>query len=177
MTTAAPTKLPFETFTAIFGEEHRTVRDLLLELVDAFEARDQPRARRLLGELANVAGPHFRYEEESLYPALVPIFGPGYVGKLRRDHDWAIDSARTLVALGAHERLDDAEVAEAVRLARGILPHGSDCDGLSIMVELLPDATVEALLETRARALAEGLDLLAWAEGPRAAAGSPAAPD
>jgi hypothetical protein len=167
MTAAAPTK-PVDTFTAIFAEEHRTVRDLLLALVAAFEARDQPRARTLLAELAGATGPHFRYEEESLYPALVPIFGSGYVDKLLHDHDGAIDSAKELVALAAKERLTDDEIVEAVRLVRGILPHVSDCDGLSIMVELLPDTAVESLLATRDQALREGLDLLTWADGPRA---------
>jgi hypothetical protein len=45
------------------------------------------------------------------------------------------------------------------------------------MVELLPDSTVKSLLETREQALAEGLDLLDWAQGPRAAAAPVGAQD
>jgi hypothetical protein len=132
---------PFETFGAIFREEHRAVRDLLLELVDAFEARDLGAARDLLGELAAAAGPHFRYEEESLYPALVPIFGAEYVDKLLGDHDLAIVSARRLVEITSADTLTEEEAREAVRLVRGILPHVSDCEGLTIMVELPARAT------------------------------------
>jgi Hemerythrin HHE cation binding domain len=161
--TAATAPLPLQRFSATFREEHRIVRDLLLELLQAFEARDLTRVRALLGETATVTGPHFRYEEESLYPALVPIFGAEYVDKLLADHDLAIASARRLVELARQEALTDAEATQAVRLVRGILPHVSDCEGLTIMVELLPDAAVESILETRDRARDEGLDLLTWA--------------
>jgi hypothetical protein len=158
---------PVETFAQIFGAEHRTVRDLLFALVDAFEAGELESARALLRSLAEATGPHFRYEEESLYPELVPIFGAGYVDKLLRDHDWAIEHVRRLDALAAKDRLTDDETAEAVRLVRAILPHVSDCDGLTLMVELLPDVKVGSMLETREAALADGLDLLAWASTKR----------
>ena len=39
----------------------------------------------------------------------------------------------------------------------------SDCDGLTLMVELLPDTTVESMLAPRDTALADGHDLLTWA--------------
>jgi hypothetical protein len=175
MSTTAPPR-PVETFAAVFGEEHRVIRDLLLALVAAFEARDPQRALPLLVELAGVAGPHFRYEEESLYPALVPLFGAEYVDKLLSDHDVAIGSATRLVELSRRDALTAEEVAEAVRLLRGILPHVSDCDGLSIMVELLPDAAVESLLDSRQQAREAGLDLLDWAETVRARPAAAALP-
>ena len=52
---------------------------------------------------------------------------------------------------------------EAVRLARTILPHVSDCDGLSIMVERLPAETITDVFAVRERARETGLDLLTWA--------------
>jgi hypothetical protein len=154
-------------FSELFREEHRAVRDLLLEVVAAFEAHDLPRASRLLAETAAATGPHFRYEEESLYPALAPIFGDEYVEKLLGDHDLAIAAARILVELAGQDTIEDEEVAEAIRLVRVILPHVSDCDGLSIMVELLPDAYVESILASREAARAAGLGLLPWADGVR----------
>jgi hypothetical protein len=48
-------------FTELFRREHRQVRDGLLELVEKFEARDLEGARALLGRLAALTGPHFRY--------------------------------------------------------------------------------------------------------------------
>jgi hypothetical protein len=157
-------------FTALFRIEHREVRDLLLELVDAFETRDAERARTLVGRIAAVTGPHFRYEEEALYPALVPLFGERYVGSLVAAHDGAIARARTLAAAAANEHPSDEEVAGAIEAIREILPHVSDCDGLSVMVEVLPEERVAAILDARGRALAAGLDLLSWADGVRARA-------
>lgn len=114
------------------------MRDLLFDLIDAFGDRDLSRASVLLGEIAAATGPHFRYEEESLYPNLVDVFGADYVDKLLGDHDQAVRTARRLVELAGQPQLSDAEVDEAVAGARSILPHVSDCDGLSIMVERFP---------------------------------------
>lgn len=157
-----------EAFTRIFREEHRVVRDALLDLVQALEARDLERIRALLGQIAAATGPHFRYEEEALYPALVQIFGPAYVEHLLQAHDGAIAGAKRLVTIASQRTLSDDDVAEAMRLVRSILPHVSDCDGLSIMVERLPEAQVQAILDARERARSEGLDLLTWAGGVRA---------
>ncbi len=151
-------------FTQIFRQEHRQVRDLLLDLIAAFEGRDLPRVRDLLGQVAALTGPHFRYEEEALYPALTAIFSQGYIDELFRAHDRAIAGARRLVELAGKAELTDDEVAEAVGIVRGILPHVSDCDGLSIMVERLPEDQVQAILDRREASLAAGLDLLRWAE-------------
>lgn len=150
-------------FTQIFREEHRKVRDVLLDLIQAFQERDRPRIHTLLNQAATYTGPHFRYEEESLYPALVKIFGEEYVEKLLDDHDGAIRSAGRLIQLGNKDPLTDEDIIEATRLIRGILPHVSDCDGLSIMVERLPNEEVQAILDTRDRSLSEGLNLIDWA--------------
>lgn len=154
-------------FTALFRAEHRQVRDALLDLVDAFRERDRPRIETLLGRVATLTGPHFRYEEESLYPALVGIFEEAYVDYLYEAHDGAIDRARQLVELAGQETLSDDDVAAAVHAIREILPHVSDCDGLSVMVEVLPDDDVRTILAARERTNALGLDLLSWADTAR----------
>lgn len=58
-------------FTIMFREEHRAVRDALPDLAQAFAQRSPQRARTLLSRIASLAGPHFRYEEETMCPALV----------------------------------------------------------------------------------------------------------
>jgi hypothetical protein len=68
-----------EQFTDIFHEDHRDVCDLLFSPIDMFRSGDTARARILVSAMATATGPHFRYEEESMYPHLVPIFGPEYV--------------------------------------------------------------------------------------------------
>src|SRR5574340_164669 len=90
-------------FTETFRGEHRQVRDRLLELIEAFGQRDRARIGSLPEQVARLTGPHFRYEEESLYPALVDIFGPDYIDKLLADHDQAIANAARLVELAGRE--------------------------------------------------------------------------
>lgn len=152
-----------EAFTRQFRAEHREVRDALFDLSDAFAAHDAAGAGALLGKIAGLTGPHFRYEEETMYPSLVQIFGADYVSALIDDHDGVIAGARRLVEL-AGGPIDDAVAVEAKSVVQGMLPHVSDCDGLSIMVERLSDAEVDAIFATRDRALADGLDLLTWDE-------------
>ncbi|MFN8159976.1 MAG: hemerythrin domain-containing protein [Solirubrobacterales bacterium] len=156
-----------EDFSEIFRQEHRQVRDLLLEAIEAAQERSPERMRLLLGEIAALTGPHFRYEEEALYPLLTGIFKPEYVEQLYGDHDGAIAAAKRLVELAGQASLSEAEADEAVGLLRGILPHVSDCDGLSIMVEVLEEPDVQSVLDARARSLEAGLDLIEWADDVR----------
>lgn len=162
-------------FTQLFRQEHRLVRDTLLDLMQAFAARDRERIATLIGQTATYTGPHFRYEEEALYPALVEIFGKEYVEQLMTAHDHAIGTAKKLADLSTKESLTDEDVNRAVAMVRSILPHVSDCDGLSIMVERLPGEKVQAVLDARERCNAAGLDLMRWANDVRnrpAAAGA-----
>ncbi|MCC7352813.1 MAG: hypothetical protein IT330_03570, partial [Anaerolineae bacterium] len=57
----------------------------------------------------------------------------------------------------------DQDITRATQLIRRVLPHVSDCDGLSIMVERLPTEKVQRILDTRERSNAAGLNLLQWA--------------
>lgn len=150
-----------DAFSKLFREEHRAVRDALFELSDAFDAADGERAGELLGTIAQLTGPHFRYEEETMYPLLVQVFGPDYISALIDDHDVAIATARRLVELAGGDLSDD-EIIEAKRLTQAILPHVADCDGLSIMVETLDDDQVAAIFAKRDETLAADLDLLTW---------------
>ena len=149
-------------FSQAFREEHRQVRDALLNLVEAFQSRNSRRAQSILEEAAKLAGPHFRYEEETLYPFLVEIFGRDYIEKLLDDHNRIIETISTLVGFSRNERLSDDEVRTAIDLTRTILPHVSDCDGLSIMVERLAPEKVQSILQSRDRAFGENFDLFRW---------------
>lgn len=151
-------------FTQIFRGEHREIRDTLLDLIEAFKERDRSRMQALLERTARLAGPHFRYEEEALYPALVEIFGQKYVESLLGAHDGAISTAKQLVELAGKASLSDEDVTQAVELIRDVLPHVSDCDGLSIMVERLAEEKIQRILDARERSNAAGVDLLRWSQ-------------
>lgn len=57
---------PSVRFREIFRAEHRQIRHVLLDLINAFQLRDRSRISVLLGDVAQFTGPHFRYEEEVL---------------------------------------------------------------------------------------------------------------
>lgn len=162
-----------EEFAAVFRQEHRAIRDAILDLIDGARRGNRAEAGRLVGELAKLAGPHFRYEEEGLYPALSGLFGPERVESLRNEHDAASRAAHELSALVEGERFGAAERGRVETLARGLLAHVSDREGLSIMVERLAENEVAAILGARRRAWRDDVGLLAWAETLRA---HPAAP-
>lgn len=154
-------------FAQICRDEHRKVRDTLLVLVQAFQDCDKTRIRSLLNQVATCTGPHFRYEEESLYPALSDIYGGNYIEQLLSAHDRAIGTASKLVELAGKEPLADENIAEAKRLIQTVLPHVSDCEGLSLMVERLPEEKVRSILKARDSARRDGLDLVQWASRAR----------
>lgn len=98
-------------FTRIFRQEHRQVRDTLLDLVQAFQKRDRDRIASLLTQAAVYTGPHFSYDEESLYPLLEEIFGREYIEKQLCDHDRVIGTAKKLIELAGKDRLTNDDVA------------------------------------------------------------------
>lgn len=158
-------------FAQAFRNEHREIRDALFALSGAFEKKSRGEIAVALARVAQLTGPHFRYEEDALYPSLTRVFGRGHIGKLVADHDLAIGAVRRLAALGGQIPLTDKVVLEALKLIRGILPHISDCEGLSIMTETLSSSKILAILESRRSAQRRGLDLLSWiAESGRHAA-------
>ena len=143
--------------------EHREVRDILLGMIAAFEDHNIKRAAKLQEELCIHMGPHFRYEEETLHPLLEPIIGKVQVEHLNCEHDRAIVDAIFLDKITMAKKLDDNKARQGVRLARRILPHVSDCDGLHVMVELMPQEEVKTILAARKNALQENISLLEWA--------------
>lgn len=146
-----------------FKEDHRKVRDTLFELKSAFQAKDPARAREILGRLNELAGPHFRFEEETLYPALSPVL-EDYVSKLITDHDGAVVTARQAAQLVQKDAFSDADVQAGVRAVLSLLPHVSDCDGLAIFMETLDAGVVEGIAVNIRKSREEGLPLLEWAD-------------
>lgn len=149
-----------------FKEDHRKVRDTMFALKDAFQQKDVARARQVLGELDALAGPHFRFEEETLYPALKPVLGD-YLDKMITDHDGAIATARRLAEVVQHDAFSDGDVQDGVRGVLSMLPHVSDCDGLAIFMETMDPATIDGIARNIQESREAGVPLLAWAESIR----------
>ncbi|OGO19291.1 MAG: hemerythrin [Chloroflexi bacterium RBG_16_50_9] len=146
-----------------FREDHRKVRDFLLDLAFAAEKGEVGTAQEILGELDAVLGPHFRYEEETLYPALKEFLGD-YVDGLISEHDSAISAAKTAVGLLSQPSLSKAEGKKLAKTARALLVHVSNCDGLNILAERFSQEKLDTLAERYSRSRAEGVPLLRWAD-------------
>ena len=147
---------------AEFREDHRKVRDGLLDMIEALQLRNVAKARGILGNLNTLVGPHFRYEEETLYPTLRKFLGE-YVDQLIKEHDGVIATASACAELLKKEVLNEKESQEASNAARALLIHVSNCDGLAILSERLSKGELEDLGEKFTRAREKGVALLDWA--------------
>lgn len=151
-----------------FQEEHRVVRDTLLDLSDAIQDGDVDRARELVQQANEHAGPHFQYEEDALYPALIPFFGEEKVRELVGEHDDGIAAARALADLVAQDSLSEEDKQEALRQLPELLVHVSDCDGLTVYLETVEDEAVfESIRQSMEAAQEQGLTLLEYDETAR----------
>jgi len=146
-----------------FREDHRKVRDGLLDLCDALEKIDLPKAKKILGNLNMLVGPHFRYEEEALYPTLRRFLGE-YVDQLLKEHDGVIETAKIALKLLEKEAVTEKETEDAVKAARALLVHVSNCDGLAILSERLSKKELKDLARAFDDARKAGVPLLEWAE-------------
>ena len=152
---------------AEFRDDHRTIRDTLFALKRAFEARDAPAARDTLTKLDALTGPHFRFEEESLYPALRPLLAD-YVDKMLQDHDGAIRTAARLAEIVQQDALSGEDERNGVLGVLSMLPHVSDCEGLSIFMETFDDVTRDAIADSLNDCRAGDVPLITWARTIRA---------
>jgi len=142
-----------------FSDEHYQTRDNLLELSEAIRDDDLDRAEELVHEVNADAGPHFQYEEDSLYPALIPFFGEEKVKELVAEHDEAIEAARKLAELTGRDSLTEEEKQEALRAIPDIMVHVSDCEGLIVYLEKADDEVFEEIDESIKEAHEQGLTL------------------
>ncbi len=146
-----------------FREDHRIVRDGLIELASALESRDLEKAGKVLGELNKLLGPHFRFEEEALYPTLRKFLGE-YVDQLLSEHDEAIKSAKEVAELISKGDVSEEEAKVAANKTRSLLVHVSNCDGLAILAERLDEEEINNLWKKFTDLRNEGVPLLEWAE-------------
>src|SRR5919108_3398236 len=126
-------------FTEGFRSEHRAARDIFLGIGRALADRDATRIGDLMGQADQGIGPQMQYEEEEMYPALASLYGDEYVERMLEDHDRAFGVAGRLMELASHDPISDEDVEEGNRIIQGLLPHVTDCDGLVLAIEVLPE--------------------------------------
>lgn len=149
-------------FEETFKKEHRTILDNIKQLTDDVKERNTVEVAESIDELNTLLGPHFRYEEETLYPSLKDQYGRIYVKRLYDSHEGTIHTIRKLKDMVENTHFDKNK---ALDLIYGwLLPHVSDCEGLSIMVDQIPDDAMDEIAKARRKAKEENLDLLTWAD-------------
>lgn len=145
-----------------FREDHRKVRDYLLDLANAAEAGDVAKAGGILGQIDTLTGPHFRYEEETLYPTMKEFLGD-YMDSLIEEHTGIIDTAKTAAKVLSQPSISKEEGEAVAKAARALLVHVSNCDGLNILAERFSQEKLDDLGERFAQSRAAGVPLLRWA--------------
>jgi hypothetical protein len=151
-------------FVEGFRDEHRAARDALLGIARALRARDRDAIGKLMMELDAGVGPHMRYEEEVMYPALTAVFGTDYIERMLEDHDRGYGMGARLMEIASQDPITEEGIEEGVALIQRQLPHITDCDGLVLAIEVLPEERQLAICRARDRALAEPITMTAWGE-------------
>jgi len=148
---------------AEFREDHRRVRDGIFAITEALGEKNVANAREILGNLNSLVGPHFRYEEESLYPALRRFLGE-YVDQLLSEHNKVIDTAKACASLLGKDTLVEKEAEDAKKAALALLVHVSNCDGLAILSERFTKDELDELGRRYEEARSAVVPLLEWAD-------------
>lgn len=139
------------------------MRDLVIHLAGAFRNRVLP-AHFFVNKITQLAGPYFRYEEEALYRALHDdSLTEAQASRLLSNHDHAIIAIRQIMSLSNKNKLTDQEADDGAGCAQSLINELTECDGLSLMIERLPDQSILEVFNARRHASAAALDLLQWA--------------
>jgi len=150
---------------AEFRADHAKVRDTLLELIDAISKKDATKALEIMIRLDKITGPHFRWEEESLYLAFEKFFGRQYLEYLLGVHDRVIKRGKELVEILSKGKITDEEAKTLPDIIRSdVLSHPIECEGIALFAEKLTQKELDKLAEDLERIRREGIPLLEWAE-------------
>ncbi|MEM4546356.1 MAG: hemerythrin domain-containing protein [Nitrososphaerota archaeon] len=146
-------------------EDHKKVKDYLLELIDALNKKDVQRSLEILILLDKLGGPHFRFEEETLYPTLKKFFGEEYYRYLLKAHDRVITAAKKIAEVLGKGAITEDEVRMLISIVRSeVLPHPIECEGLALLMDRLSKEEIRAIAKSIERSRNENVPLLEWAE-------------
>ena len=145
--------------------DHTLVRDLLLELIDTISQRNAEKALEILLRLDKLTGPHFRWEEESFYPAHEKIFGRQYLEYLLGVHDRIVRRGKELASILSKGEITEEEARVLPEIIRNdVLPHPIECEGITLLSSRLPKEDIERMADELERCRKEGIPLLQWGE-------------
>jgi hypothetical protein len=149
-------------------DDHLKVRDTLLNLIEAIKRLDSTKAFELLITLDKLGGPHFRFEEDVMYPLLKKFFGEEYYNRLLEEHDRVIKAAKQIAEVLGKGSITSEEADRLVKIIQNeILPHPITCSGLEIFMEKLSQEELDKLAENIIASRKADVPLLEWAESIR----------
>lgn len=154
--------MPDRTLIGEFHTDHAKVVQALLDLRHAIQAHEPARVRTTLGQANQLVGPHFKFEEQNLYPSLTEFLGEAGVQRLLTEHDGVFRGVAALVELAGKDAWTEAEARSAGANLELIWEHPVTCDGLSLYIERLPAETQASLLEKMEEMRREGTTLLEY---------------
>ncbi len=161
----APAATTLKDPIATLKADHIKVRDGLLDLIDATGKRNAVKSLEILIRLDRITGPHFRFEEESLYPSLEKFFGKEYYEYLLQAHDRVIRTAKQLATILGSGEINEKQGKELPGIIRTqVLPHPIECEGLTLFAERLTKKEVEKIAKNLQAAEKENVTLLNWAD-------------
>lgn len=152
-------------------DDHKKALDAIFDLLKAIEGRDAPKARETMGIIDMASGPHWRWEEEALYPALRQ-FSDELVDGLLKEHDDYIDAVAELTSrfkkkglsgLLRGQGLSAGDWARARELTQTLIYHLATCDGLLMWIEILGEEDELTIRQAIFSARRDGIPLLEWA--------------
>lgn len=130
-----------------FHADHQKVVGALFELRQAIAGSDIGRVRFILNGAEDLVGPHFKFEELYLYPALEQFLGESYIKRLVNEHDGVFRSVRHIARLAGKDSWSDNERRSAEANLDLIYEHPISCDGLSLWMERLSPEEQQQLLD------------------------------
>lgn len=143
-------------------DDHKKARDAYFDFVKAIDDHDSRQAKDIFNVLDAVMGPHWKWEEESLYQAVKAHLSEDLYTSLMKEHDECIDAMQKMAAIFKKWRLSDGDWAQAKKLAVPILYHIATCDGLPIMMERLGEQELWDLRQAIFASRREAVPLLEW---------------
>jgi hemerythrin-like domain-containing protein len=149
-------------FLEVFKEEHKVILDNLLNLKEAVKRKDSKNAEILVKFLDNIIGPHFRVEEEALYPMLTEYFGEDNVERLLEEHTMATEAMNEFKHNIGSDQYMREHGEDTLKKLQGFFLHVTSCDGLSIIIEKFSDDQKKKLDAHLSKVRGEAIPLTVW---------------
>jgi hemerythrin len=152
-----------EEFLAQLKKEHDSILDILLKMSRSLMLEEVNHFRELLKKFNEEAGPHFRFDEEAVYPSLVDAYYPGYLAKLYTDHDLTIARYNELKKISSKPELNQEDFYNAMRHVRMMSQYISNCEILPISCIPLSEQQIKRIKAIYKKSRLESVNLNSWA--------------